>query len=900
MPWASFGLYVLRSAYTLASLLIFGFALILSFQIILFLFAQLAVEALDASDDSSFTMPDLFFLSTTLSTPVFLFGFSSLMAIATTFVAEAWSGGRLIRAVIGAPAVLKEVMYFVFFLLIPALTLICSLFARVETPWEYTCYAWLASVLTAFVVFVLAIVRCEIIACFRLISIHYEDLEEGEAISYFKRILRKVRRSVLLVQTQKYSGQKDEQYLITGEDEAPKGGYTFSDKHNPTLTKKSFYTYITELGCLQFMYETVDPPMRIYSIEEVIDVLPFITTQSWSLESMFCTSNRKRKIITAKGPSALRPDQIISSSVCNILGSLIIIIAVISYLFWMKLGAEIYFLVGVLCFIGFLIPLIRPNIRILQMYADINKEDGVKIDEETSSGNAHGDDGVEAQRTGNDEAKAEQTTMFRLWESSRITQPKIWVCYTGMLLQFIFFFLFPLVTLFRIGNYPIGIVFIIISFFSFLRKYFNASAILCELGSLNAINIETNPDKGSNSIETALISKANLAEVVGHISRSNTVNRWMYFFGVFASSIFFLVFLSLVQGKSNDGPGDRPPIILVDDYAYAEEETLQYPSCNMGKGFELSVNGTTQSTMLGDYAFFSVLAYENPNVTSYILPQWFDNKIVDEHERVSKYRAEKGIENTFATFKYFTAPDLPGYSVIAIRGSETNWDWVMNFQLWSASVFAQLVKWLIPYGWMWTPILDDLVWFIGKIQSEQLEKVSYYKDTTAFVEQLNTVDRKGMTITGASLGGGLAMITGAQTHTNAVAISGPGAAYSRNAVNPQISMDDIDKYVFNFIPDRDYIARIGGRPRQHQEGHCTARNADLIGCHSMWRSMCEINYRCGSKGRPVICRCHFQHDFHYPEPEPIGTPTRTFKEACSEQEQAFLDGTGSSKRASWW
>jgi len=31
----------------------------------------------------------------------------------------------------------------------------------------------------------------------------------------------------------------------------------------------------------------------------------------------------------------------------------------------------------------------------------------------------------------------------------------------------------------------------------------------------------------------------------------------------------------------------------------------------------------------------------------------------------------------------------------------------------------------------------------------------------------------------------------------------------------------------------------------------------------------------------------------YPEPEPIGTPTRTFKEACEEEEEAFLKGTGS-------
>ena len=36
------------------------------------------------------------------------------------------------------------------------------------------------------------------------------------------------------------------------------------------------------------------------------------------------------------------------------------------------------------------------------------------------------------------------------------------------------------------------------------------------------------------------------------------------------------------------------------------------------------------------------------------------------------------------------------------------WDWMFNLQLWSASGLAQIVKWMIPYGWIWTPILDDV------------------------------------------------------------------------------------------------------------------------------------------------------------------------------------------------
>ena len=106
--------------------------------------------------------------------------------------------------------------------------------------------------------------------------------------------------------------------------------------------------------------------------------------------------------------------------------------------------------------------------------------------------------------------------------------------------------------------------------------------------------------------------------------------------------------------------------------------------------------------------------------------------------------------------------------------------------------------------------------------------------TTAFVNEFKDT-YEGMRLTGASLGGGLAIITAAQTGAPAVAISGLGAELSRNTLVPRVTMDDINKYVFNFIPDRDYIARVGGRPRQHQEAECNATTSNLFGCHSMWR-----------------------------------------------------------------
>ena len=66
---------------------------------------------------------------------------------------------------------------------------------------------------------------------------------------------------------------------------------------------------------------------------------------------------------------------------------------------------------------------------------------------------------------------------------------------------------------------------------------------------------------------------------------------------------------------------------------------------------------------------------------------------------------------------------------------------------------------------------------------------------------------------------------------------------------------------------------------------CIAPNNDLFGCHSMWRSICELSYRCGSHSRPVACRCVEELGY----PEPIQNGTRSFAQACQEANTTWYD-----------
>lgn len=52
--------------------------------------------------------------------------------------------------------------------------------------------------------------------------------------------------------------------------------------------------------------------------------------------------------------------------------------------------------------------------------------------------------------------------------------------------------------------------------------------------------------------------------------------------------------------------------------------------------------------------------------------------------------------------------------------------------------------------------------------------------------------------------------------------------------------------------------------RLYQNVNCTAASNQLVACHSISRTLCEILYTCGSGERPVLCECVF--DYGYPEP----------------------------------
>ena len=77
-------------------------------------------------------------------------------------------------------------------------------------------------------------------------------------------------------------------------------------------------------------------------------------------------------------------------------------------------------------------------------------------------------------------------------------------------------------------------------------------------------------------------------------------------------------------------------------------------------------------------------------------------------------------------------------------------------QLWLAAGLFQGLRFVLPFSELFTPILNQMVWIVSQLESESTARVSFYRETTGFVEWLRDV--KGyqqIQVTGHSLGASL-------------------------------------------------------------------------------------------------------------------------------------------------
>ena len=259
-------------------------------------------------------------------------------------------------------------------------------------------------------------------------------------------------------------------------------------------------------------------------------------------------------------------------------------------------------------------------------------------------------------------------------------------------------------------------------------------------------------------------------------------------------------------------------------------------------------------------AFYASIAYVKPGDAQYLLNQWLgqDGTAIDDIATVDAFKlSNPDYAQSPVSYKLIAFPAiLPNFALVSIRGTATLWDLMSDAQLWLAAGLFQMLREILPIGSLWTPILHKMVSFVSKLESESISRVAFYRETTAFVNYLKAETKyTTVHVTGHSLGGGLALITGSQTNSPAVGLSAPNAMLSRDTFKPPLTEHQLNTLAFNIVPVGDLVPMIDDLANLYQNINCTAAANDIIGCHGSTRSACEIQYTCGSGNRPVICNC---------------------------------------------
>jgi hypothetical protein len=704
---SSSGLQFLRATYSLVCAFWTGFFFVFCMQVLLFLVLDLAIVSGATEIDASVNVGQL--LGVVLAIIVF-----------KQFVFKRYLG-----------EVAVDWLFFLFFLFLPVLVMCITLLAGLDNWWSITSLFWFGCVVAFFVMFTANVVFYEVQSAYNFAK-NRSDTDRDN----WKRVCA---RCILLRQTHTYSGKQLVTYLArsafqtTEDTESIKTSNIYESTRNCT---KSVWSRLTAWKVLSTegglrCFKPLEEPARLFTIDDVQDYRPFLTKGTWSLERIFCRPANSRYIAIIKGPGSLTRAQIRSSLMCSILGTCLIILVVVSFLVWMDISggfvALVFFIAVFMAWssLANVRNLFRVSKDLVLLRTNLKNEDSANVTsgdlESKSPPGGDGEEGVdepedtegqpEKQGGGEEVPKGAITALSheskRIWQKdgvepseaiflvsqydriTEVTELFSWIMFG---IEVGVFFVFPVVVLFSIENWPIGILFLIVSVISGVRYYINAAVIIEETGNMDLVDGDDPQRRWEN--------KSRLSEIVSAITTAKSRKVWTTILGVIGFA-FVAIFLGAV-GQSTESTFTEE-FTYLDDFFYSPMTAdMRYPTCSLG-----SINGGFgENATLADFAFLAGLAYRPVDITQKELDGWFtDTKAVDDVQRVADFRASDGEYGSAVSFKLVTFEEKE-LAMVLIRGTQTNWDMLADSQLWSAAALMQILRSILPLGGMWTPILD--------------------------------------------------------------------------------------------------------------------------------------------------------------------------------------------------
>lgn len=253
-----------------------------------------------------------------------------------------------------------------------------------------------------------------------------------------------------------------------------------------------------------------------------------------SLERIFCRPVKSRYIAIVQGPGALTRAQFRSSIICSLIGTLLIVLIFVSLLVWFEIS-------GVFVFFAFVVAVLlayatlRNTIAVFKLHTDLvgvrtlkkqGKDDldteAMDSDEKEKPSATSSLPRTKSERAWALSGKKPSEAVFVVQERKRITQPNEKFCYAMFVLEFVFLFLWPAVTLFII-SWNVAILFVIVAIISAMRHYINAAVIIEETGNMELVGGKTQQKKWKN--------QSRLSTIVTSITVGKTKKLWISILG---------------------------------------------------------------------------------------------------------------------------------------------------------------------------------------------------------------------------------------------------------------------------------------------------------------------------------------------------------------------------------
>lgn len=489
--------------------------------------------------------------------------------IAGAFILDTWRGHYLIRNFTfkKVPESIVEWIFFLFFLGLPLFIMCCTLLSRVDNWWEITTLFWFSCVVAFYVIFTWNVVFYEMQACWLVTK--NKNKKDNDSLRDL------VARSILSRQAHTYSGRLTVSYLAIGSirDAEYTDGSSRRNIIESTLQEKMGWRakwttsarFSKETGW--GFYTAIEPKKeRIFSIDDARDVRPYVTAYTWSLEKIFCRPKNSRYIAIIRGPGAVTQAQLRSSMACSVVGSFLIFFLYFSVLFYLQLGPSFTVL---LLAVGVLVsyPSLKSAYDLYKTRKELtvgwSETDKMRSPDETEAG---------ANLASRRSSEKESECVYFVEEVYRVTRPTAKFCWIMFGLELGFFFVYPLIALFSVGNYPLGIMFGIFTGITLLRYYVNAAVVLEETGRMDLVD-------GANEAELWK-NQSRLNEIVGNITRGRSLYAWMTVLGSLGL-VFLALFLAAVGTNQETTSDSSQPRTFSYDFEYVQQDSLRYPSCRL-------------------------------------------------------------------------------------------------------------------------------------------------------------------------------------------------------------------------------------------------------------------------------------------------------------------------------